>query len=266
MTSETHIQELALRRFFAGELGDADRPPIETHTAGCARCRARLKEIGDEQRRFEQDISFDRFAAGVERAARTPRRVPPQRSAGARWAFPALGLAAALALTIGIAPRLRTGGSGGSATRETNRIKSGSGITVQIAGAGAGPQRAAAVDTPETLSPGERIRIGYQPGTHRYLTSLSIDDRGEVTALYPEAGRSLPVGTGAAATRYLPDSVEFTGRGDELLIVVLGDQPLDVDAVKKAARAAYQKAGGDLARLPSLELPGEQFHRLFVKP
>jgi hypothetical protein len=138
---------------------------------------------------------------------------------------------------------------------------------VQIAGAGAGPQRAAAADAPETLSPGERVRIGYQPGGHRYLTSLSIDDQGQVTPLYPEAGRSLPIGRGAAAaTRYLPDSLEFTGRGNELLIVVLSDQPLEVDAVKKAARDAFQKAGGDLARLPSLDLPGEQFHRTFVKP
>ena len=64
----------------------------------------------------------------------------------------------------------------------------------------------------------------------------------------------------------MPDSVEFTGKGSEQLIVVLSDQSLDVDAVKQAAHAAYQKAGGDLGRLPSLDLPGEQFSRTFVKP
>jgi hypothetical protein len=261
MTSQTHVKELALRRFFAGELGEPERPAIEAHTAGCPSCRARLKELGDEQRRFEQAISFDRFAAGVERAARTPRRVPAPKSGTARWGFPALGLAAAMALTLAFAPMLRPGQTG------ANRIKGGGSITVQIAGAGADPQRAAAADAPEPLSPGERVRIGYQPGGHRYLTSLSIDDQGEITTLYPEAGRSLPVGRGAAAaTRYLPDSVEFTGKGNELLIVVLSDQALDVDAVKKAARAAFQKAGGDLTRLPALDVPGEQFQRTFVKP
>jgi hypothetical protein len=260
MTSETHVKELVLRRFFAGELGGPERPAIEAHTTACPRCRARLKELGDEQRRFEQDISFDRFTAGVERAARTPRQIPAPRAA-TRWMFPALGLAAAMALTLTVAPILRPAPTGG------NRIKGGGSITVQIGGAGAGPQRAAAADAPEALSPGERVRIGYQPGGHRYLTSLSIDDQGQVTPLYPEAGRSLPVGRGAAAaTRYLPDSVEFTGKGHELLIVVLSDQPLEVGAVKKAARAAFQKAGGDLARLPSLDLPGEQFQRTFVKP
>jgi hypothetical protein len=261
MTSETHVKELVLRRFFAGELGEVERPAIEAHAGGCARCRTRLKEFGDEQRRFEQDISFDRFAAGVERATRTPRRVPAPKGATARWGFPALGLAAAMALTLTFAPMLRPGSPG------ANRIKGGGSITVQIAGTGAGPQRAAATAAPETLSPGERVRIGYQPGGHRYVTSLSIDDQGEVTPLYPEAGRSLLVGKGAAAaTRYLPDSVEFTGKGKEVLLVVLSDQSLEVEAVKNAARAAFQKAGGDLARLPALDVPGEQFQRTFVKP
>jgi hypothetical protein len=269
MTSETHIKELALRRFWAGELGAPERPAIEAHTAACPRCRARLKELADEQRRFEQEISFDRFAAGVERAARTPRRIPVTTHPRARWAFPALGLAAALALTITFAPRLRPDGDASSA----NRVKSGSGIAVQIAAPGAGPQREASVDAPEALSPGERIRIGYQPGGHRYLTSLSIDEQGEVTPLYPEAGRSLPIGKGkgegkaeTAATRYLPDSIELTGQGGERLIVILGDQPLEVEAVKNAARAAFERANGDLAHLPPLEVPGEQFHRMFVKP
>ena len=264
-TGTTHVKELALRRFWAGELTGAERPEIEAHAAACARCRARLKELADEQRRFEQGISFDRFAAGVERATRTPRRLPWTSRPTARWFIPTMSLAAALALTITFAPRLRPGEDGAA-----NRTKGGSGITVQIAPTASGPQRTAAVGAPEPLSAGERIRIGYQPGAHRYLTSVSIDDQGEVTALYPEAGRSIPLGLSRtsrpATTFFLPDSVEFTGKGTEQLIVILGDQPLDVDAVKRAARAAYQKANGDLANLPSLELPGEQFHRTFVKP
>src|SRR5882724_5778059 len=218
MTADTHtgqhvekyVSELALRRLQAGELSAAERPGIEAHATACARCRARLKEFGDEQRRFEQSISFDRFAAGVERTARQPRRLTAPRATTERWAFPALSLAAALALTITFAPRLRTGshndkgdGNGdgdGDGVRVigTNGVKGRSrgSITVQIGGQGGSPQRTASIDAPEPLSPGERIRIGYQPGGHRYVTSLSIDDQGEVTAIYPDAGRSLPVGKG----------------------------------------------------------------------
>ena len=278
MTTETHIKELALRRFWTGELPAPEKPAVEAHTAACARCRARLKELGDEQRRFEQEISFDRFAAGVERAARTPRRLPvPARPMSTmRWFFPLASVAAAITLAFTLTPRLRRTPSPelaaleeAAANHRANRIKGGGGITVQIAPPGAGPQRTAAVGAPEALSPGERIRIGYQAGAHRFITSLSIDDQGAVTPLYPEAGRSLPAGDskGApAATRYLPDSVEFTGKGSERLIVILGDQPLEVEAVKQAARAAYRRAGGNLARLAPLDLPGEQFQRTFVKP
>jgi hypothetical protein len=262
---DTHIKELALRRFWSGELTAPERPAIEAHAASCARCRARIKEFGDQQRRFQQEISFDRFAAGVERAARTPRRLPLVSRPTVRWFFPMISVAAALALTITFAPRLRPGDD-----VSINRTKGGSGITVQIAAAGAGPQRTAAVGASEALSPGERIRIGYQPGGHRYLTSVSIDDQGEVTPLYPETGYSLPLGLSRGpkptTTFFLPDSVEFTGKGNEHLIVILGDQPLEVEAVKKAARAAYDKAHGDLAHLPALEISGEQFHRSFVKP
>lgn len=270
MTPETHIKEMALRRFRAGELAAPDRPAIEAHTAACARCRARLKELGDEQRRFEQEISFDRFAAGVERAARTPRRMPAAPRPVARWAFPLMSAAAAIALAFTLAPRLRHGGDA-AADHGANRVKGGSAsdITVQIAPPGAGPQRVAAVRAAEPLSPGERIRIGYQGGNHDYVTSVSIDDRGEVSALYPESGRSLPIGRlkGRPGTVfYLPGSIEFTGNGNERLIVILGDQPLEVEAVKQAARGAFHRAGNDLARLGALDLPGEQFQRAFVKP
>ncbi len=62
-------------------------------------------------------------------------------------------------------------------------------MTVVVAGAAG--QRTARVDGDEPLAAGERLRIGYQPGGHRYVLSLSIDQRGAVTPLYPEAGRQL---------------------------------------------------------------------------
>ena len=68
-----------------------------------------------------------------------------------------------------------------------------------------------------------------------------------------------------SATRFLPKP-RAAGKGTERIIVVLSDQPIDVETARRAARAAYQKAGGTLARMPSLELPGEQFVRTFAKP
>jgi hypothetical protein len=257
MTSQqqNHVGELALRRFHVGEA----LPEVAAHADACGDCRARLKALDDEQRRFEHDISFDRFAAGVERAGRqaeAPKKKAPRTSTW-RFMLPTFALAAGVALFV----------VSSSNQHGTNNLKGGADITVRISAGDTGPQRSAAVDAPEALARGERVRIGYQPGKHRYLLSLSIDERGQVTPLYPEAGRSVSVGKAVGSgPRYLPDSIEFTDAGTERLFVIMSDDPIDVDAARRAARASYDRAKGDIMRMPALELPGEQFQRTFLKP
>jgi hypothetical protein len=253
--SSEHIGDLTLRRRRAGESLGADGPAVEAHASACSDCRARIRALDDEQRRFEQEISFDRFAAGVERAARsaTKRRPIINRI----WAYPVLAMAAALAMLFVFVPRDQM------RPRGENRIKGGAGITIRISGAEG--QRTARVDANEALARGERLRIGYHAGGHRYVLSMSIDGRGEVTPLYPEQGASLPVGDGNMS-HFLPESIELTDPGLERIVVLLSDQPIEVAAAKRAARAAYDKAKGDLMHLPRLGLPGEEFSRTFVKP
>ena len=71
-----HVAELRLRRFRLGELAGPDHEDIARHTTDCGPCRARLKSLDDEQRSFEREIPFERFAGGVERARRVPRVYP----------------------------------------------------------------------------------------------------------------------------------------------------------------------------------------------
>jgi hypothetical protein len=141
-------------------------------------------------------------------------------------------------------------------------------MVVRISGAAG--QRTASGGAAEALASGERLRLGYQTGGHRYLLSLSIDEHGVVTPLYPERGASLTLPAGVpSATHFLPDSlgsIELTGSGLERIIVLLSDQPIEMEAAQKAARAAYDRAGGNLSRLPPLGLPGEEFTRTFAKP
>jgi hypothetical protein len=248
MNVEGHIGELDLRRRRAGEALGAEGPIIEAHASACAECKARIRALDDEQRRFEAAISFDRFAAGVERAARGAPAAVRRRAPIRSWmVVPTLAMAAAVAVVVtfrGPSTRVHPPGYDG--------IKGGAGMIVRVAGAAG--QRTARVDAVEALSPGERLRIGYQTGGHRYLLSLSI-------------GASLTVPAGVpSATHFLPDSLELTGAGLERIIVLLSDQPVDMQAARQAARAAYDRAGGDLGRLPRLDLPGEQFTRVFAKP
>ena len=80
---DEHIGELTLRRRRAGEALGPDAAAIDAHATSCADCRARLRALDDEQRRFEQEISFDRFAAGVERAARSASKAKARRPGAA---------------------------------------------------------------------------------------------------------------------------------------------------------------------------------------
>ncbi len=181
--------------------------PVDRRARGaCADCRARLRALDDEQRRFEQEISFDRFAAGVERAARGPRaarRAAPRCAAGwrsRRWR----GGGVALVVTFhGRTPQIGAGYPDATAAGQRHQGRRGH---HRARRRGDGAAHARRSTRPRPLAPGERVRIGYQPGGHRYLLSLSIDERGEVTPLYPEPGRSVtvPAGVGAAPRATCP--------------------------------------------------------------
>ena len=97
---------MRLRRRRAGESLGRAGPAIDAHATACADCRARIRALDDEQRRFEQEISFDRFAAGVERAARgaskTKARRPIMSSA---WVAPMLAMAACVIAMVTFVPR-----------------------------------------------------------------------------------------------------------------------------------------------------------------
>src|SRR6476620_9338800 len=198
---DEHIGELTLRRRRAGEALGPDGPAIEAHATSCSDCRARIRALDDEQRRFEQEISFDRFAAGVERAARGASKAK-RRPALNNWIAPVLAMAACVVAMVTFVPRPVM-------QQPTTRSKGGAEITVWVAGVDG--QRNARVDSAEPLARGERLRIGYKSGDHRYLIALTIDERGVVQALAPETGASMAVPEHAA--RYLPESWELDGTG-----------------------------------------------------
>jgi hypothetical protein len=257
MTAATqHPREIELKRLLAGETIEE----AAAHVGSCGACKARVKELEDQQQRFEAAIPFERFAAGVERATRQPRVTPKATRGPVRIL---MAIAATVLLLAGIPLAMRSQG----AEIGTNRLKGGSEVEVVVAGPANGPQRMGSHDPllPEALGPGERVRIGFRAGGYRYLAAVSIDEKGEVTALYPERGPSLRVRTDGAK-EYLSDSLEFTGHGLERVVVVMTAEPLDVEDVRRAAKARYDEARGNLTQLGTLDLPGEQFHRTFLKP
>src|SRR4051812_34952222 len=188
--TDEHIGELTLRRRRAGEAVGPDGPAIEAHATSCVDCRARIRALDDEQRRFEQEISFDRFAAGGERAARGASKARARRPILNAWLMPMVAVAACGVAVVTFRPPPVI-------QEPAARTKGGAGITVRVAGVDG--QRNARVDSTEPLARGERLRIGYQPGNHRYLLALTIDDGGAVQALSPEQGASVTLSDGSAS-------------------------------------------------------------------
>ncbi|MFL5320529.1 MAG: ACP synthase, partial [Myxococcaceae bacterium] len=230
---------------------------VKRHAGECAACRAKLRGIEEEQAKFEQTISLERFRAGVERAARGNSGAP-------RSPTGIFVMAAAAAVALFVVPIAAIKASGPYSTGG-NGIKGGTAVELHIAGANNGPQRVGAKSVPELLAPGERVRIEYEPGDHRYLAAVSVDEQGEVTPLYPENGPALKVEP-STHKGYLPDSIEFTGKGAETVVVLFTDAPIDMKDVVSAAKDAYERGEKDVQKLPDLYLPGEQVHRTVIKP
>jgi hypothetical protein len=277
-----HVGELQLRRFRLGELAIEAQAAVARHTAECPGCRARLETLDAEQRAFSNEIPFARFAGGVERAARVPRAVT---SSSRRWLVGSTGLLAAAAAALllvrpGDRPADLTIASDGTGTRNNafdlpgrNRRKGGAPPgNIRIAGADGTTQRSVGSGATVSLAPGDRLRLGYRTGAAAHLVALSIDEAGQVTALYPERGPGLAIPpartTGPADVSYLPDSLELTGRGRERVYLILAPRPFTVEAAAAAVRAAHA-AAGDLYKMKEPALPSvdaEVATWLFVKP
>lgn len=249
-----HLGELSLRRLRAGELSDEQVVAADEHIAACALCRTKLRGLAEEQRAFEREIPFERFAGGVERARRVPR--PRPRSL---WG---LGLGGALAAAAVAIFLMRAPAPSRNAVKGTSVE-----ATIRIATANGSRQRVAPPGSHEVLESGDRVRLGYTLAEARYLAALSVDEQGEVTPLYPESGHALAVAA-SAETVYLPDSVEFTGRGREKVFLFLARRPFDVQAARQAITAGYRASHGDLDTLPNPAFAGGQqvFSWLFKKP
>jgi hypothetical protein len=253
-----HPSEWTLRRLHAGELPTAEATRARSHAAGCDQCGTVLRQAEEAQRQFEAELPFERFEAGVEQAAqRAEKQRKLSQDSSRRWVGPLVAMAATVLLVVAVRPLLSEAPVPGVRTK--------GGATAELRVGSETAQRVAPTDAPEALAPGERVRLGYTPGTRKFVLALSVDAAGEVTPLYPEAGQSLPVEAGAEM-HWLPGSLEFTGAGAERVVLVLTDAPVAVEDASAAARKAFEAGGRDVARMPALDVVGDQTHWMLLKP
>lgn len=243
----------SLERLRAGELGADEERAVRAHAAGCQRCGAELAALQKEAEALKAEVPFETFAAAVERKQARRRRGKVAGPVG-------LALAAGIALILVWGPMKAVMTSGRHGHHLT---KGGSALELFVGGTGATARQA---QDGEALAPGERVRVGYLAPDKAYVLVLSVDEAGVATALYPESGPSLAVDKGAG-THLMPDSLELTGAGQEKIIAVFSDRPIDMKAALEAASKEFARAGR-LDRMADLPLPvrAEQSARTLKKP
>ncbi|QSQ14478.1 ACP synthase [Myxococcus landrumensis] len=253
-----HESEWTLRRLHAGELVLTEAARVRAHAASCTTCGSVLRGIESNQTRFEQEHPYDRFEAGVARALERQQRQDAVKPAPRRWVGTTVALAASVLVVVLARPLLPQG-------HGWDRSKGHGNVAELRIGGGPGPQREARPDSPEALEPGERVMLGYKVSARRYMAAVSVDAIGEVTPLHPESGTSASVEAGSEL-QWLQGSWELTGSGVERVVLVMSDEPFTVESLVDAARRAFTSADGDVERMTSLPVPGEQTHWMLLKP
>ena len=121
----------------------------------------------------------------------------------------------------------------------------------------------------EALYAGDQLAFKYTLAQPRHCLLLGIDDAGTITRYFPEATLA-PVAVLPAGVRTLPIGIELDAhKGQERLVALFSETPLDEQRVRSALSAAFRAArarSAGLEHLGDLDLPARQisvwFHKL----
>jgi hypothetical protein len=181
------LSQYAIDRLVAGELDAASTRQAVSHIKDCSRCDALLEQTKAQKEEFSKSAPPLVQRPRPDRAERPARRLLPWIIGGA----PAL--AAALALLLLYFP---TG---------SEEITSKGAAYLTFIVEHQGRQRRGRPR--ETVYPGDKIQLFYSSNSAIHLGVFNRDERGDVTALFPQTGRTTRLGGGEQVA--LPFSTEL---------------------------------------------------------
>jgi hypothetical protein len=243
-----HPSHRALEELAFDRPGTHDNSPLAAHVERCDACGEAVRALVEQRRTFLARRPAAAFVAGLER-----RHLRLSRW---RWA-PALGLAfATAAAAAGLLVAIRAPVAELPRSPEI-ALRGEAAFTLYVSRDGAPAVRQTAG---AKLYPGDVLRFGLRLPGAGYVFIADLDDRGTFARYYPQAATATsssgPGGVESArvelspAESILPGSIrldEFVGR--ERILLFFSTRPLSELAVSGALHAAFEKAGGDLARI-----------------
>jgi len=236
----SHLSDLALHRLIAGER--TDKSTLE-HVDGCASCRARMDAVVAAHNEFASDAALPaRLAALADAAARVPAK-----SSWRHWHKRTLGIAGvALAAVMifavgvrgsqdadspsGIDPTIRRKGKANDALEIFHRDAAG---------------HVSTLSNRSKVRPGDAISFRVTVARRGFIGIVGIDAAHTIAAYAPlgEALEEMPAGM----TRLLDGSIVLDDTlGAERVVLVVCDKARRVAELVEEARAALQRAGGDV--------------------
>lgn len=210
-----------LRRLAAGEMDEDDS--TASHLEECRDCSDQVAGMRSEAAEFLQAHPYSELLGRLEESGQAAR---PSRTRSwfQVWVGSIVVVAAAALVLVLHLPDVDPGKGGGT------RIKGAIMVDFALADGRMGTEGM-------RLYEGDAIRIGYKAPRQGYLLVLSVDGSGSVTTFYNE-----PVQGSMHA--YLPDSVVLDDAvGWERFVACYSPEPMDQDAVERAARMAWERAG-----------------------
>jgi hypothetical protein len=241
MTSREPVSLHTLRRHHFGELSAEERAELEAALERDPAARERLARMRASEEAFlaRVDVAAESVAI-LEKLDRAPSGWARRLLAGRSFS-----LAVAFVLLVALVPL----GRAFLGEQPHNRTKGSVQLEMFVKDeAGVRKGRDGMV-----LHQGDQIQFRYRAVGRRYLFVVSVDSRGVVSPLYPDAeAASIPVRPDGLHTLdgsvILDDAV-----GPERIFAVFSDEPVSYRSIEQA----LSKREGDLDRLQRLDLQGE---------
>jgi hypothetical protein len=259
-----HPTAMELDRAELGQLPEARRQQLAAHVLHCARCAETQQTLQRAAAHFRAEVfarSLPRMLAASGGPVAGWRRWWQTIGARARWAVLAAPVAAGLVLAVGVFGQQ---GQRSAALGEEPAVSMKGRPTLHVFARRG--DRVFAVQSGETLAPGDAVRLVVEPGGHRYLLIVSIDGTGKVSVYHPFDG-AVSASLGPEPRVELPGSIVLDrAPGPERVFALFSDGPLSAAAVRASLQRMSAAGGAGIRGAVELALPGtEQASFVFEK-
>ncbi|MBI5526206.1 MAG: hypothetical protein HY897_07710 [Deltaproteobacteria bacterium] len=222
------LSELAAEMFLCGGLSGDKNAAAETHLRDCPHCAAMLE-------RMEGSVGGWRPDAGLIRRRQAPVGLFERLASWLGRPAVLIPVAALSAILVAVPVLLYE-------KERPGAVRPKGGVSLRLFEKTEGGARPGIPG--EALKAGDTIKFAVQPGGHRYVMVVNIEEGGGLALYYPKEGDGIIHETDRETV--LPGSItldDFKGR--ERVFAVFSDAPLRFAEVSAAA-ARLPRAGGTL--------------------